>query len=361
MEIENLPKDKLINILKKIYNEDCLNEEEISLILDVIKGKELYIPNSDILYIEKDEWSIISLLNVRSMICDLILKYELYHLVFDIKDNNYENKIINLSQLELIGLSSKIRDKLKGHNKRTLHKITHSGQENTKENIYKFGNNPFVGDWSEETKQFVRDTIIDILSVNTHLQILVDNIEINDIESHKNAILKSLINILTQSNYLINKQIDLSNYQMKKFKFIMDKYDSNINHFKEKGWIKDTTHDKYNNWLERFDAYNELLKNNCKNIFEIHIPPSKSDFDFINKHIKDVSNIILKYKDQYRETPFMHEISGAHLRYGMYFDKEISNDLKQLISNLLDNPSTTIEERNNLARKIFAFQKSLPS
>ena len=141
----------------------------------------------------------------------------------------------------------------------------------------------------------------------------------------------------------------------------MDKYDSNIIYFKERGWIKDTTHDKYNNWSERFDAYTDLLKNNCKNIFEIHIPPSKSDFDFINKHIKDVSNIILKYKDQYRETPFMHEISGAHLRYGLYFNEEIPSELNQLMSNLLKNPEQTTEERNNLARKIFAFQKSLPS
>ena len=360
MEIENLPKDKLINILKKIYNED-IDEKEKNLILDVIKGKELYIPNSEFIYIQSGEWSVKSLLNVRSMICDLILKYELYHLVFDIKNNNYENKIINLSQLELIGLSSKIRDKLQGHNKRILHKITHSGQENTKENIYKYGSNPFLGDWTDETKQIVCDAIIDILSVNTHLQILVDNIEMNDIKSHKNIILKSLINILTQSNNLINNQIDISNYQMKKFKFIMDKYDSNINHFKERGWIKDTTHDKYNNWLERFEAYTDLLKNNCKNIFEIHIPPSKSDFDFMSKHIKEVSNIVLKYKDQYRRTPFMHEISCAHLRYGMYFDKEISNDLKQLMSNFLDNPEPTIEERNNFARKVFAFQKSLPS
>ena len=361
MEIENLPKDKLINILKKIYKEDCLNEHETSLILDVIKGKEIYIPNSEFIYIQTGEWSIASLLNVRSMICDLILKYELYHLVFDIKDNNYENKIINLSQLELIGLSSKIRDKLHGHNKRILHKITHSGQENTKENIYKFGSNPFLGDWTDETKQIVCDAIIDILSVNTHLQILVDNIEMNDIKSHKNIILKSLINILTQSNNLINNQIDISNIQMKKFKFIMDKYDLNINHFKEKGWIKDTTHDKYNNWLERFEEYTDLLKNNCKNIFEIHIPPSKSDFDFINKHIKDVSNIILKYKDQYYGTPFMHEISGAHLRYDLYFNEEIPSELKQLMSNLLKNPEQTIEERNHMARKIFAFQKSLKS
>ena len=359
MEIENLPKDKLIEILKKIYKEDSLNKEESSLILNIIEDKELNIPNSDLVYIQSGEWSIISLLNVRSMVCDLILKYELYHLVFDIKDNNYENKIINLSQLELIGLSSKIRDKLKGYSKRTLHKITHSGQENTKENIYKFGSNPFVGDWTEETKQIVCDAIIDILYVNPHLQILVDNIEINDIESHKNAILKSLINILTQSNNLINNQIEISNYQMKKFKFIMDKYDSNINYFKERGWIKDTTHDKYNNWSERFDAYTDLLKNNCKNIFEIHIPPSKTDFDFMSKHIKEVSNIVIKYKDQYRGTPFMHEISGSHLRYGLYFNEEIPSELNQLMSNFLKNPEQTTEERNNLARKIFAFQKSI--
>jgi len=323
MEIENLPKDKLIEILKKIYNEDSLNKEESSLILNIIEDKELNIPNSDLVYIQSGEWSIISLLNVRSMVCDLILKYELYHLVFDIKDNNYENKIINLSQLELIGLSSKIRDKLKGYNKRTLHKITHSGQENTKGNIYKFGSNPFVGDWTEETKQIVCDAIIDILYVNPHLQILVDNIEINDIESHKNTILKSLINILLQGNRIINNQIDEKDKQMKTFKFIMDKYDTNINYFKERGWIKDTTHDKYNNWSERFDAYNELLKNNCKNIFEIHIPPSKSDFDYMFKHIKAVSGIILKYKEQHRDSPFMYEMSELHIRYGLYFNKEI--------------------------------------
>ena len=197
MEIENLPKDKLIEILKKIYNEGDIDEASKYIILNVIEDKEMNYPNSNLIYIEKGEWSEISFLNVRSMICEIILKYELYYLVFDIKNNNYENKIENLSQLELIGLSSKIRDKLRGYNKRILHKITHSGQENTKENIYKFGNNQYVGNWSKETFNNVHDTLVDILSVNPHLQILVDNIEINDIESHKNTILKSLINILT--------------------------------------------------------------------------------------------------------------------------------------------------------------------
>ena len=191
------------------------------------------------------------------------------------------------------------------------------------------------------------------------MQILVDNIEINDIESHKNTILKSLINILTQSNYLINNQIDISNYQMKKFKFIMDKYDSNINYFKEKGWIKDTTHDKYNNWLERFDAYTDLLKNNCKNIFEIHIPPSKSDFDSMSKYIKSVSDIVLKYKGQYIGSPFMREISIAQIRYGLYFNEEIPSKLKEMMSNLLEKSELTTDERNDIARKIFDFKKSI--
>ena len=75
--------------------------------------------------------------------------------------------------------------------------------------------------------------------------------------------------IYTPAENQIKKQIDLSNYQMKKFKFIMDKYDSNIIYFKERGWIKDTTHDKYNNWSERFDAYTDLLKNNCKNMNKV--------------------------------------------------------------------------------------------
>jgi len=359
MEIENLPKDKLIEILKKIYNEGDIDEASKYIILNVIEDKEMNYPNSNLIYIEKGEWSEISFLNVRSMICEIILKYELYYLVFDIKNNNYENKIENLSQLELIGLSSKIRDKLRGYNKRILHKITHSGQENTKENIYKFGNNQYVGNWSKETFNNVHDTLVDILSVNPHLQILVDNIEINDIESHKNTILKSLINILSQGMSIINNQIDISNYQMKTFKFIMDKYDRNINYFKERGWIKDTTHDKYNNWSERFDAYNELLKNNCKNIFEIHIPPSKSDFDFMGKHIKAVSDIVSKYKEQYRNSPFMHEMSELRIRYELYFNKEIPDNLKFLISNFIKNPSPTVEERNHLARHVITFKNTL--
>lgn len=361
MEIENLPKDKLIEILKKIYNEDCLNKEETSLISDVIEDKELYIPNSNLVYIQTGEWSIISLLNVRSMICDLILKYELYHLVFDIKDNNYENKIINLSQLEIIGLSSKIRDKLHGHNKRSLHKITHSGQENTRENIYKYGKNQFVGDWSEETFNIVHDILIDILSVNTHLQILVDDIEMNDIESHKNTILRSLINILSHSNLIINNQIDEKDKQMKIFKFIMDRYDTNINHFKERGWIKDTTHDKYNNWSERFDAYNEL-KNNCKKVFEIYLPPTKSDFTFIWKLVEDIFVILMKYKSKYRQTQFIHDMNRLHLRFKLHnFSKNIPVNSQNEGGpyNLLEKSELTTDERNNIARQVLGFKKSI--
>ena len=356
MEIENLSQEILIEILKKIYNEGCLNEEEKETALKIINGETLKFYGE--IYIESGEWSLPSLINVRWMICDYILKYELYHLVFDIVDNNYENKIIALSQLELIGLSSKIRDKLQGNNKRTLHKITHSGQENTPETIYKFGANPFVGNWSDETKNFVHDTLIDILTGNPHLQILVDNIEVEGNESYRNKVLTSFNNILLLVNNIINIQIFEKENLMKKFKFIMDKYDTNINFFKERGWIKDTTHDKYNNWSERFDAYNELLKNNCKNIFEIHIPPSKSDFDFMGKHIKAVSDVISRYKAQYIGTPFMREISELHLRYGLYFNEGTPDNLDQLISDMLENPPQTTEERNNLARQIFAFQNN---
>lgn len=339
MEIEKISQDKLTEILKKIYNL-IYDEDTKSLIKNILDDKLLYVPNSDYIYINSGKWEHTSLLNVRSLVCELVLKNDLYSVVFEI-DNDYESKIEKLSQLELIGLASKIRDKLTGCNKRTLHKITHSGQKNTPEMINKYGENIFIGKWTKSIKTIVQDTIIDILYVNPQLIKLIDNIEHNDMESYKNKILRSLTNILMDSNRLVNNQMDM-------FRLIMEKYDVSLNGLKNNGWLIDSVHDKYDNWIHRFEAYNKILNQGGK-IFDIKIP-SKKEYDFICNHNKKINDVFMKYSRQLMASQMGHEISNLQLKYQVYLNDKITQREKDKILKYLDKPPRSIEERNKFIR-----------
>ena len=343
MEIEKFTQDELIELLKKIYK--LIHDETTKqLIAEILDNKLIYLPNSDYIYINRGKWEHISLLNVRSLVCELVLKNDLYSVVFEI-DNDYVSKIEKLSQLELIGLASKIRDKLTGCNKRILHKITHSGQKNTPEMINKYGENMFVGEWTKSIKTIVQDTIIDILYDNPQLIKLIDNIEHNDMESYKNKILKSLTNILMDSNRLVNNQMDM-------FRLIMEKYDVALNGLKSNGWLIDIVHDKYDNWLHRFEGYNKILIQGGK-IFEIKIP-SKKEYEFVCNHNKKINDIIMKYSRHLRDSQFGHEISNLQLRYHIFLNDKITKNDKDKIMKYLDIPPRSTEERNEFFRLLIS-------
>ena len=83
MEIDKLLQDELLEILKKIYN--LIPDETTKCLLkDILDNKLIYIPNNDYVYINSGKWENISLLNVRSLVCELVLKNDLYSVVFEI-------------------------------------------------------------------------------------------------------------------------------------------------------------------------------------------------------------------------------------------------------------------------------------
>jgi len=279
--------------------------------------------------------------------CNCIFKYDLYSLVFNI-DNNYENKIKTLSQNELIGLSMRIRENISGCNRRTLNKIAHSGSPDTPYLINKYGHNPFVceGEWSDNIKTLVIDTLMDILDDKPHFRVLVDNINAVDIESYKNKILISLNHILYSSVYLTNSQ-------MNKLQKIMKKYDDILNTFHEAGWFIDDVFAKTTDWKVRFYEYDEMSKgkkiDGC-----IYHPPSKDLVGLIWPYIEDINVICTKHmedmnknmKNSTTEHIFVQKISDRRLEFIIESNENLSEDEKKSML-----AKVGVEERNRIFRR----------
>ena len=143
------------------------------------------------------------------------------------------------------------------------------------------------------------------------------------------------------SNRLVNNQMDM-------FRLIMEKYDVALNGLKNNGWLIDSVHDKYDNWIHRFEAYNKILHQGGK-IFEIKIP-SKKEYDFICNHNKKINDIFMKYSRQLMGSQMGHEISNLQLKYQVYLNDKIIKTDKDKIMKYLDNPPSSIEARNEFIR-----------
>ena len=359
--IEELSQEKLFELLKKLSEcEDFkkFTDEEKKMILNILNGEELQL--AGFIGVSEDRWCPISIMNVRIWICEWILKYDLYSLVFNI-DNNYENKIKKLSQNTLIGLSIRIRENISGSNgRRTLNKIAHSGSPDTPYLINRFGPNPFVceGEWSDNIKTIVIYTLMDILETEPHFRVLVDNIDVANIESYKNKILISL-------KYIQSDCIRLTNSQMNKYQKIMKKYDGILNTFHKNGWFIDDVFAKTTDWMERFSQYDEMIKDK-KTIITIYEPPSRELNGIMDKYIKDICDICYKYmnmmnmnknmKNSNTEHIFINEIMDIFMRFGIKFDENLSEDEKKIMIDMMDIENKSVKERNRLTHEFFAIK-----